>query len=176
MKDLLDRIWAACPDPLLLSTDECAKLAAYLKTYPIGTFGDAYRGLHGDLAERSKWNENRARRVAYRCTLEYNRERLAPTAPEDVSKESKPATMQAKPEAPAELPDLVTLGQAAALVNRQPSGLRHYRNRGMPRPFIKGTKGKPNEYLVSEMRPWLEKTFNRRIPDVEIKKFRGPVG
>jgi hypothetical protein len=67
---------------------------------------------------------------------------------------------------------LVTLTQAASLANRTPDGLRHYRNKGMPRPFIQGTKGKPNEYLWSEMRPWLENTFNRRIPDVAFLKFR----
>jgi hypothetical protein len=71
-----------------------------------------------------------------------------------------------------EMPELVTLEQAAVLVNRTSSGLRHYGNRGMPRPSIKGKKGKPNEYLWSEMRPWLEDTFARKIPDVAILKFR----
>jgi len=76
------------------------------------------------------------------------------------------------PKAPATLPDLVTLDQAAGWVNRTARGLRHYRNRGMPKPFIQGTKGKPNEYLWSEMRPWLENTFDRKIPDVAIRQFR----
>jgi hypothetical protein len=76
------------------------------------------------------------------------------------------------PEPPAELPELVNLSQAAAFVNRTANGLRHYRNHGMPKPFIRGTKGQPNQYLWSEMRPWLESQFNRPIPEVSILKFR----
>jgi hypothetical protein len=73
---------------------------------------------------------------------------------------------------PAELPELINLDQTAALVNRRPDGLRHYRNKGMPKPFIPGTKGQPNQYLWSEMRLWLESQFNRKIPEVAILKFR----
>ena len=76
------------------------------------------------------------------------------------------------PEVPAELPDVVTLDQAATLVNKSTHTLRHYRHKGMPKPFARGRKGQSHEYLWSEMRPWLESTFNRRIPKVEIKKFR----
>jgi len=78
------------------------------------------------------------------------------------------------PEAPTEneLPELVTLSQAAILVGRTVDGLRHYRRKGMPRPYVEGKKGQPNEYLWSEMKPWLEKTFNRLVPDLEIRKFR----
>jgi hypothetical protein len=76
------------------------------------------------------------------------------------------------PEAPAELPELVNLNQAAALVNKTAHGLRHYRNKGMPKPFIRGTKGQPNQYLWSEMRLWLARQFNRPIPEVSILKFR----
>jgi hypothetical protein len=75
-------------------------------------------------------------------------------------------------EPPAELPEIVNLDQAAALVNKTTNGLRHYRNKGMPKPHIRGTKGQPNQYLWSEMRPWLEKQFNRRIPELAILKFR----
>jgi hypothetical protein len=75
---------------------------------------------------------------------------------------------------PNELPQYVTRDQAAALVNLTSDGLRHYRKKGMPEPAIRGTKGRRNEYLWSEMRPWLEKTFNRKIPDVAILKFRMP--
>jgi hypothetical protein len=74
--------------------------------------------------------------------------------------------------ASSELPELVTLDQAAALVNRTANGLRHYRRQGMPEPFVRGTKGKPNEYLWSEMRRWLEDTFDRKVPEVAILKFR----
>jgi hypothetical protein len=78
------------------------------------------------------------------------------------------------PEASVGLPDLVTLDQAAALVNRSKSALRHYRAKGMPAPVVRGKKGQPNEYRLSEMLPWLEKTFNRRFPDVNLSKFRAP--
>lgn len=72
---------------------------------------------------------------------------------------------------PPELPVLVTLNQVAAWVNRTPHALRHYRKQGMPKPFIHGTKGKPNEYLWSEMRSWLEKVFGRRLPGFEMLRF-----
>jgi hypothetical protein len=75
-------------------------------------------------------------------------------------------------EAPIEFPELMTLSTAAILVGRTLAGLRHYRRRGMPKPYVRGKKGQPHEYKVSEMKPWLEKTFNRSIPDVEIRKFR----
>ncbi|MGO9600993.1 MAG: hypothetical protein ACLP7Q_23675 [Isosphaeraceae bacterium] len=87
-------------------------------------------------------------------------------APKHIERENNP------PETPAELPDLVRLDQAAALVNRSSSALRHYRSKGMPKPYVQGTKGKPNEYLWSQMHPWLENTFNRKISEVEILKFR----
>lgn len=84
---------------------------------------------------------------------------------------------QAVPNVPRlELPDLVTLDQAAASVNRTSDALRHYRKRGMPEPYVKGTKGKPNEYLWSEMRPWLENVFGRRLPGFEFRRFRETKG
>jgi hypothetical protein len=72
----------------------------------------------------------------------------------------------------AELAEVVNLNQAAALVNRTPDGLRYYRGKGLPKPFIQGTKGQPNQYLWSEMRPWLESQFGRPIPEFAILKFR----
>ena len=106
-------------------------------------------------------------------TLEAISELLAHLTAPTPAEPSTPPTGEKRPsEAPAELPDLVTLDQAAALVNRQPNGLRHYRKKGMPKPQIQGRKGKPNEYLWSEMRPWLEETFGRKIPELAIMKFR----
>jgi hypothetical protein len=72
------------------------------------------------------------------------------------------------------LPDLVTLGQAAALVSRSPRTLERYKRLGMPKPFVRGGGGKPHEYAWSEMKPWLEKTFDRPIPETSIEKFRHP--
>jgi hypothetical protein len=73
---------------------------------------------------------------------------------------------------PAGRLDLVTLDQCAAMVNRRARTLRNYRGKGMPEPHVRGRKGQPHEYLWSEMRPWLELTFRRVIPPVEIEKYR----
>jgi hypothetical protein len=89
---------------------------------------------------------------------------------------SKPEKEEPAGTPTAELPDLVSLDQAAALVNRSPAALRHYRSKGMPKPYVQGAKGRPNEYLWSEMRPWLQTTFNREIPQVSIQKFRSNPG
>ncbi len=77
-------------------------------------------------------------------------------------------------EAPAGLPDLVTLDQAAALVNRSARTLERYKKRGLPRPFVLGGGGKPHEYPLNEMREWLQKTFKRPIPEVAIARYRHP--
>jgi transposase-like protein len=75
---LLDRITAAAPDPLPLTDDEYDKLSAYLKTHRRKvSFGAQYRAARGDLAEKSKLDQDEARWATYRCTLEYNRIRLA---------------------------------------------------------------------------------------------------
>lgn len=77
-------------------------------------------------------------------------------------------------EAVAELPELVTLDQAAALVNRSARTLERYKKRGLPRPFVLGGGGKPHEYPLDEMREWLQKTFNRPIPEAAIERFQHP--
>ncbi|HKM56193.1 MAG TPA: hypothetical protein VJY33_22485 [Isosphaeraceae bacterium] len=77
-------------------------------------------------------------------------------------------------EAPAKLSDLVTLDQAAALVNRSARTLERYKKLGMPRPFVLGGGGKPHEYPLDEMRKWLQKTFNRPIPEAAIQRYRHP--
>jgi hypothetical protein len=110
---------------------------------------------------------------------QYQKRRPTPPLAETPAPQANSGTTTANgepPETPAEPPDLVTLDQAAALVNRSPAALRHYRSKGMPKPYIQGTKGKPNEFLWSEMRPWLESTFNRKIPHVSIQKFRSNPG
>jgi hypothetical protein len=82
----------------------------------------------------------------------------------------------APPEAQDELPEYLTLDQCGALVNRSARSMERYKKKGMPRPAVLGGGGKPHEYRVDEMRPWLEKIFNRRIPDAAIRsaiqKFR----
>jgi hypothetical protein len=78
------------------------------------------------------------------------------------------------PEAPSELMNLVTLDQAAALVNRAARTLERYKRRGLPKPLVRGGGGKPHEYLWPEMREWLQKTFDRAIPETAIQRFRHP--
>jgi hypothetical protein len=68
-----------------------------------------------------------------------------------------------------QLTDLVTLDQCAALVNRKKRTLENYK-KTMPRPKVPGGGGKPHEYAWSEMRPWLEKTFGRSLPQAHPDK------
>ena len=61
---------------------------------------------------------------------------------------------------------LVTLSQAAALVQRSPRTLQHYVAHPihpLPLPEVRGESGRPNEYKWSEVRPWLEKVFKRNV-------------
>ena len=66
----------------------------------------------------------------------------------------------------ADLPDLpvqyVTRSQAAAIVNRSPRTFEHYTD--MPKPAVPGGKGRPAEWEWPIIRPWLERTFGRRLP------------
>jgi hypothetical protein len=65
-----------------------------------------------------------------------------------------------------ERPDTyITLDQAAARVSRTKRTLEGYKNRGLPAPAVRGGHGKPSEYLWSVMRPWLEATFGRQLPE-----------
>jgi hypothetical protein len=70
------------------------------------------------------------------------------------------------------LPELLTLDQAAALVNRSTRSLERYKRRGMPKPRVLGGGGKPHEYPWPEMREWLSKTFDRPIPVESIDRFK----
>jgi hypothetical protein len=62
----------------------------------------------------------------------------------------------------------VTLDQAAAVVNRGKKALRRLRNKphsDMPLPDVKGGGGKPDEWIWNNLRPWLEKTFSKKLPE-----------
>jgi hypothetical protein len=65
----------------------------------------------------------------------------------------------------------VTLDQAAAMVNRTKKTLMRYLNdpkykkHRMPKPDVKGGEGKPHEWRWTRLRPFLEKHFNRRLPE-----------
>jgi hypothetical protein len=65
----------------------------------------------------------------------------------------------------------ITLDQAAALINRKKKTLERYLNDPsykkfqMPQPEVEGGGGKPHEWLWSTLRPWLESTFARKLPE-----------
>ncbi len=74
-----------------------------------------------------------------------------------------------------ELPEcLVTLKQAAAMVNRSNRTLERLKERkGFPRPEVLGGGSKPHEYAWSEMRPFLEKEYKRSLPETfPAQRFR----
>jgi hypothetical protein len=57
----------------------------------------------------------------------------------------------------------VTLLQAASMVSRCKKTLER-RKKDMPHPRVEGGGGKPDEWAWSELRPWLEKEFGRKLP------------
>ncbi len=61
----------------------------------------------------------------------------------------------------------VTLDQAAATVQRSKQTLRKRKRKrsGRPAPDVKGGAGKPDEWKWSTIRPWLEKEFDRKLPE-----------
>jgi hypothetical protein len=65
----------------------------------------------------------------------------------------------------------VTLDQAAALVNRDKKTLERYlhdpkyQKHEMPQPDVEGGAGRPHEWRWSRLRPWLEETFKRDLPE-----------
>ena len=86
-----------------------------------------------------------------------------PGAPATSGTATAPAS---KPEAQAELPDLVTLTQAAAMVHRNKRTLERYKTKGtLPAPAVEGGGGKPDLYDWSVLRPWLEQTFGIKLPE-----------
>jgi hypothetical protein len=161
----------------LASFDGCYKLILTAKYLDIPR---TYRELrawitqHEGITVPELWEEVRQQ---VRSLLEQVRGKLdfpiaTPRSLEEPASPAKTVRLEGDSQPTDELPDLVTLDQAAALANRTVDGIRHYRRTGMPKPFVKGTKGKPNEYLWSEMRPWLETTFGRKIPEVSVLRFR----
>jgi hypothetical protein len=84
-----------------------------------------------------------------------------PTEEPSGSEEPPPAA----PDVPNELPDLVTLDQAAAAVCRSKRTLEHYKTKGtLPDPAIEGAGGRPSHWRWGDLRPWLEETFGVPLP------------
>ena len=68
----------------------------------------------------------------------------------------------------------VTLDQMAALVNRSKKTLARKVNASgsdMPDPDVQGGGGKPHEWKWSTIRPWLERQFNRQLPERFPQRF-----
>jgi hypothetical protein len=62
----------------------------------------------------------------------------------------------------------VTLDQAAAFVNRSKKTLERAMNKSnsdAPPPDVEGGGGRPHEWRWSVLRPWLEKTYGKKLPE-----------
>jgi hypothetical protein len=73
----------------------------------------------------------------------------------------------------------VTLDQAAALVRRSKRTLEKYwydqakrRRHNPPEPALEGGGGRAHEWDWDDIRPWLERVFRRKLPDVLPDTFR----
>jgi len=88
-----------------------------------------------------------------------------PEAVESAPPPDRNASGEIKPEAPAELPDLVTLNQAALAVHQTKRALEHYKKKGMPYPLVEGSGGRTAKWDWKVLRPWLEETFGIILPD-----------
>jgi hypothetical protein len=66
-----------------------------------------------------------------------------------------------------DVPDYVTLDQIALIVRKSKRTLENLKAKGMPKPVNKAKRGsgKADEWVWSEIRPWLEKEFNRKLPE-----------
>lgn len=66
----------------------------------------------------------------------------------------------------AALECLVTLLQAASIVNKTKSALeKRAKKNPLPLPAVEGGGGKSAEWEWAVIRPWLEKEFNRKLPE-----------
>jgi predicted DNA-binding transcriptional regulator AlpA len=67
---------------------------------------------------------------------------------------------------------LITLHQAAAMVNKSKRTLERLLSK-MPMPRVQGAGGKSSEWAWPELRPWLEKEYERKLPErFPADKFR----
>ena len=99
------------------------------------------------------------------------RQPTAPVAADDLGEQPEDRTDTGQDE----LPDcLVTLHQAAAIVNRSKRTLESWaKKKGFPRPKVIGGGGKPHEYKWDELRPFLERQAGRNLPQqFPAQRFR----
>jgi hypothetical protein len=70
----------------------------------------------------------------------------------------------------SEIPDYVTLSQAAAMVKKKKRSLEHYKTKGtLPLPVVEGGGGRPDLYDWAEMRFWMADTYGwslDQLPEV----------
>lgn len=67
------------------------------------------------------------------------------------------------------IPQYVTLDQIAAAVNHSKKSLERRKSRKdkpLPSPAVEGGGGKADEWIWSDIRPWLETEFGRKLPNV----------
>lgn len=67
-----------------------------------------------------------------------------------------------------ETKQFVTLDQMAAMVGKSKRTLERYKNRTgstMPPPVVEGGGGRADEWIWSQVRPWLEAEFHRKLPE-----------
>lgn len=60
---------------------------------------------------------------------------------------------------------MVTLDQCAAIVHLRKRSLERYRGK-MPGPRLRGRGGRASRWAWSEVRPWLEAEFGRKLPEI----------
>jgi hypothetical protein len=109
-------------------------------------------GLGWHSFPRETWRAHRDER--YNCA----REELA---------RLRRAIEEQQDEAPDEAEQYVTLDQAAAMVNRGKKHLERCMNKqgsNAPPPDVEGGGGRAHEWRWSVLRPWLEKTFGKKLP------------
>jgi hypothetical protein len=95
---------------------------------------------------------------------------LAP-APEAEEESSNQAAEEVAATEGGTLDQYICLDQAASIVNRTKKTLERYLNDPkskavqMPPPDVEGGGGKPHEWRWRRLRPWLETTFGKRLPE-----------
>jgi hypothetical protein len=118
------------------------------------------------LAALEDINEKLSRRQAPPKEADTTAASLPPPSCENGNPAAAPTSGSMTPEAPAELPDLVTLDKAAAAVHRSKRTLERYKTKGtLPEPTIEGGGGKPALYDWKTLRPWLVKEFGVMLPE-----------
>jgi len=96
---------------------------------------------------------------------------LTPATPAQVKMadgdpERKPQAPAANPALESGILDYVDLDQAAALVNRSKKTLeRALVKKIMPPPDIEGGGGKKHEWVYAKLRPWLETSYGKVLPN-----------